>query len=58
MWRQWINFILGMFIAAMAYSGFSAAWVVGIAILIALIALWAALEGASEGHTAAIKHAH
>lgn len=58
MWRQLINFTLGIFVAAMAYSEFAEVWVVGIAVLIALIALWAALEEASKNSEPITRHAH
>ena len=44
MWKQWVNFILGILVILVAYMGGSVTWMVALGILIALIALWAALE--------------
>jgi len=44
MWKQWVNLVLGLLIAVMAYSGGIGMWYVLLGIVIALVALWAALE--------------
>ncbi len=44
MWKQWVNLILGLLVIAVAYYGASVTWLVVLGILIAIVALWAALE--------------
>ena len=44
MWKQWINLILGLVVVLGAYMGMSMTWFVVLGIIIALLALWAALE--------------
>lgn len=44
MWKQWVNLILGLLVVLLAYSGGSATWYVIVGIVIALLALWSALE--------------
>ena len=50
MWKQWVNFILGIAVIAMAYMGgdHTTRFVVAGA-LIAILALWAALGRKSSG---------
>ena len=57
MWKQWINVILGLAVAVMAYYGTTMGWIVGTGAIIALIALWSALEESPEsGKVAASAH--
>ncbi len=44
MWKQWLNFILGLLVIVLAYSGGSMIGYIVLGIVIALVALWAALE--------------
>ncbi len=44
MWKQWVNLILGLVVVVLAYAGGSMVWYVVLGIIIALLALWAALE--------------
>lgn len=44
MWKQWVNFILGLAVLARAYMGGGHTTFVIAGILIAALALWAALE--------------
>lgn len=44
MWKQWVNLILGIIIILFAYMGAGATWMVIAGLLVAVIALWAALE--------------
>lgn len=45
MWKQWVNFILGLLVVVFAYAGGSMVWYVVLGILIALLSLWEALGG-------------
>jgi hypothetical protein len=57
MWKQWMNLILGLAVVVMAYYGAAMGWMLGAGALIALVALWAALEESpSRGRSMA--HAH
>ncbi len=44
MWKQWINFIFGLLVILFASMGGSTTWLMILGILIAILALWAALE--------------
>jgi hypothetical protein len=44
MWKQWVNLVLGLLVVVLAYSSVSAVWYVVVGIVIAILALWAALE--------------
>ncbi len=45
MWKQWLNFVLGILVIIVAYMSASVSMtIVILGVLIALIALWAALE--------------
>ena len=50
MWKQWVNFILGIAVVAMAYMGgnHTTRFVI-VGVLIAIIALWAALGNKKTG---------
>lgn len=53
MWKQWVNFILAIVVVIMASTGVAMGWMVAVGIVIALVSLWAALEGSPRG-----VHAH
>lgn len=57
MWKQWTNLILGIAVAVMAYYGVAVGWMIGAGALIALVALWAALEASPE-NARSMAHAH
>lgn len=44
MWKQWVNFILGLLVIVFAYSTGSTTWTAIAGLVIAILALWAALE--------------
>ncbi len=50
MWKQWVNFILGIAVIAMAYMGGNhTTRFVAAGALIAILALWAALGNKKPG---------
>jgi hypothetical protein len=44
MWKQWLNVVLGVVVAIVAYSATQPIWNAILGIVIALLALWSALE--------------
>lgn len=44
MWKQWVNLVLGLLVVVVAYTGATPAWLAVLGIIIAILALWAALE--------------
>lgn len=44
MWKQWVNLILGIIIILFAYMGAGTAWMMIAGLLVAILALWTALE--------------
>jgi len=44
MWKQWVNLILGILVIIVAAYAPSVTWLVVLGIVIALLALWSALE--------------
>ena len=44
MWKQWVNLVLGLLVVILAYSGGSVMLYVILGIVIAVLALWSALE--------------
>lgn len=44
MWKQWVNVILGLVVVIAAYMGAGELWLALLGIVIAIIALWAAME--------------
>ncbi len=44
MWKQWVNFILGILVIIFAYMGYHVYRFVVAGILIAILALWSALQ--------------
>jgi hypothetical protein len=42
MWKQWVNFLLGLVVIIMAYTGGESTLLI-VGVLIAVIALWSAL---------------
>ncbi len=44
MWKQWVNVLLGILIILFAYMGTGVTWMIIAGLLVAVLALWAALE--------------
>jgi hypothetical protein len=44
MWKQWLNIVLGFSVAMVSYFMGRSLWNVVLGIVIAVLALWAALE--------------
>jgi hypothetical protein len=49
MWKQWVNVVLGLLVVVAAYMGWSITWLAIFGIVIAIVALWAALEKKKPG---------
>lgn len=52
MWQHWINFILGIILLILAYTGAGATTLAVMGILIIIFALWGALAGGGSRRTA------
>ncbi len=57
MWKQWVNVIMGLAVIAMAYmgGGHTIRFVI-VGVIVAVLALWAALERKSAGGAAPSQH--
>lgn len=44
MWKQWVNVVLGILVIVFAYMGAGSTWMVIAGLLVAILALWTALE--------------
>lgn len=44
MWKQWVNVLLGLLVIIFAYMGAGTTWMAIAGLLVAVLALWAALE--------------
>jgi len=49
MWQHWVNFILGVILLIVAYTGASVTMLAIIGILLIVFALWGALAGNMSG---------
>jgi hypothetical protein len=49
MWQHWINFILGIILLILAYTGIGTTTLVIMSILVILFSLWGGLAGNSSG---------
>jgi hypothetical protein len=44
MWQDWVNFILGIVLLAVAYAGAGTTWIAVVGVLIIIFSLWGALS--------------
>lgn len=49
MWKQWVNFILGLAVIVRAYMGGGHTTFIIAGVVIAVLAIWSALEKKSRG---------
>jgi hypothetical protein len=49
MWQHWVNFVLGIVLLIVAYTGASVGVLAAIAVLLIIVALWGALAGTPSG---------
>ncbi|HUC01692.1 MAG TPA: hypothetical protein VMA75_02195 [Candidatus Paceibacterota bacterium] len=44
MWKQWVNVLLGLLVIVLAYSSGGTMWSAIAGLVVAILALWSALE--------------